>query len=186
MNGLDSAGVVGGNSVLGTLWFAKEPEQDVEFDEGVEDEDTLRPKPPSRRPLIWLLLLLVVVGGVYWILQPSAPMQSLDRQPVVTKPSVDVKTPPSAPAELKPATSPPIPAFHEGQRVIIAPPSDVPQQSVRLSTDAQGTKPGPQLKAGESVTIVDGALVGEQWVYQVRTASGATGWVSEDKLKARS
>ncbi|RMH34576.1 MAG: SH3 domain-containing protein [Nitrospirae bacterium] len=186
MNGLDRARVIGGNSALGILWFAKQPDQEMEFDEGLEDDDALRPKPPSRRPLIWLLLLLVVVGGVYWLLQPDTSMQSRERQPAITKPSSESTTiPSSAPAPSKPA-APPSPAFHEGQQAVIVPPKDGRQQAVRLFSDPEGSKPGPQLKAGETVIIVDGALVDQQWVYQVRTPSGATGWVQESMLTTRS
>jgi hypothetical protein len=53
-----------------------------------------------------------------------------------------------------------------------------------LSGDASGAKPGPTLHPGAVVTVLDGELVDNAWVYSVRTQDGAKGWVPESRLRA--
>ena len=58
------------------MLFAEESDKDLDFDEGFEEEDELnQSKPPSRRPLLWILLLLLVGTAAYWMLNdPSSQM----------------------------------------------------------------------------------------------------------------
>lgn len=184
MNRLINAGIVSETTAPGAIWFAKEPEQDLEFDEGLEDEDALRPKPPSRRPLIWILVLLVVVAGVYWILQPSSTPPPTQRPTPISEPSPSLTSP--APASTGKTAVVPSPRFHEGQRVVLTAKADGTHPSIDLKGDANGTTPGPSVKAGDVVTILDGAFVNGQWMYQVRTPAGATGWTPEETLQPKS
>ena len=54
-----------------------------------------------------------------------------------------------------------------------------------LKGDASGTKPGPAVKPGELLTIVDGEILGTSWVYKVQKSSGATGWVLENEIRRK-
>jgi len=53
------------------LLLAEDPNKDLEFDEGLEEDDLEESKPPSRKPLLWILLLLLAVGIAYWSLKPD-------------------------------------------------------------------------------------------------------------------
>ncbi len=74
------------------------------------------------------------------------------------------------------------PIFQENQIVSL---SDAAGDSV-LMGDPLNTKPGPLVKSGESLTILDGNYQPTGWVYQVRTQDGQTGWISAGKLKKQS
>ena len=51
-----------------------------------------------------------------------------------------------------------------------------------LMGDPANSQPGPLVKGGEHLIIIDGSYQITGWVYQVKTASGKTGWISEYKL----
>jgi len=171
------------------LLFAKEPEQDLDFDDGLEDMDDPDPKPPSRRPLVLILLLLVVAAVGYFLMDPGA-FSSLTR--MVTAPgskSADSETRSESQvprkAQSASTSQPPVPSFQEGQLVAVVPTS-TGSLSMQLSGDPQGKQPGPKVKTGELLTILDGTLVNNTWIYLVHTKSGASGWIGEQQLKAQS
>ena len=143
-----------------SLWnmlFAEESDKDLDFDEGFEEDDLHQSKPPSRRPLLWLLLLVVVgAAAAYWFLNnPSLAPQGEDAMNI----------------------SPPL--FSENQTVRLAGETG----ESMLMGDPTNSQPGPMVKASERLTILDGLQQLHGWVYLVKTASGKTGWVSEEKLK---
>jgi hypothetical protein len=149
--------------------FAENTDKDLDFDEGFEEDDELhQSKPPSRRPLLWILLLLLVAGGAYWVLNnPSMPGSNLTDMNSVEDTNLTVKS------------DVPSPLFGEGT-------------TVRLTEETGGTmlmgnptnsQPGPMVQANKPMTILDGSYQLQGWVYQVKTESGETGWVSEEKLK---
>jgi len=76
--------------------------------------------------------------------------------------------------------------FKEGQRVVVQ--SDPKQltSTVFLSADSAGVVPGPLVKPGSTLTVVDGELRNNAWVYSVRTEDGAVGWIAESRLKIKS
>ncbi len=171
------------------LRFAQEPEQDLDFDDGLEDMEDLDPKPPSRRPLVVILLLLVVASVGYFMMDPGAfsTLTSMVMAPASKTPASDAdsKTPATHESATHSHAQTPVPSFQEGQLVaVIADPSGT--ASLKLSGDPQGAQPGPSVKAGELLTILDGALVNSSWVYLVHTKSGASGWIGEHRLKAQS
>jgi hypothetical protein len=93
--------------------------------------------------------------------------------------------------EMKPAMTDalarstiPQPRFGEGQRVSLVPDPMAPTKPMFLSGDASGAKPGPMLHSGAVVTILDGELVDNAWVYSVRAQDGAKGWIQESRLRA--
>ena len=85
-----------------------------------------------------------------------------------------------------PATAVPIPVFREGQEVQLVQKAGQNTLSATLLNDASGRKPGPSVRMAETLIVLDGEMVGRDWVYQVRTQSGATGWVLEKSLKNKS
>ena len=171
------------------LFFAKDADQDLDFDDGLEDMDDLDPKPPSRRPLVLILLLLVVASVGYFMMDPGAlsSLTSMITAPASNAPDSDAgsKTPGTDEPNTASTPQPPVPSFQEGQLVaVVAKPSG--PSSLKLTGDAQGKQAGPSVKAGELLTILDGALVNNTWIYLVHTKSGASGWIGQHQLKAQS
>jgi len=171
------------------LFFAKDADQDLDFDDGLEDMDDLDPKPPSRRPLILILLLLIVAGIGYFMMDPGA-LSSLTS--MITAPgsktldhTASSKTPGTHEDTTSSTAQPPVPSFQEGQLVAVEA-NHSGASSLKLTGDAQGKQPGPSVTAGELLTILDGALVNNSWVYLVHTKSGASGWIGQHQLKAQS
>lgn len=76
---------------------------------------------------------------------------------------------------MKPAN----PLYGEGQRVTVS-----SLGSLTLSQDATGRIPGPSVKPGSPLVVLDGDFQPTGWVYNVRTETGAKGWVPEKLLKA--
>ncbi len=197
------------------LLFAKEPEPDLELDEGLEDLDAGQGggaggwspkesnKPGGQRTKLVILLVLVLAAGAYLMISPGALLEMIGLgQPEVSIPTVP---PPTAkaprpngvavkpPATAAPATSPrpampqiPIPAFREGQKVVLVAGQTKPANPVALKGDAEGSKPGPSVPAGSTLTVLDGELKNNVWIYILRSDKGATGWISETQLKPKS
>jgi len=161
----------------------------LELDDNLDDFEDSYPKPPSRRPLLIILLLLIVAGGAYVAMNPDM-LTSITSMITAPGSQTASDTPPDAgPAshstpKLNP-DAPPSPSFQEGAVVsVVSKPGDL--GPMRLSRDAQGTDPGPSVKTGELLTIVDGAFINDSWVYMVHTKSGATGWITEDHIRTPS
>ena len=166
--------------------FAQETDEDLDFDEGLEDDDLDQPKPPSRRPLLLILVLLIAVGIGYWALQPD--LTSLFQNGTSQKSHTSMKT-----REVSRSNEPvspfsktiSAPHFQEGQRVFLATEPGSTNDSFSLQGNALGTKQGPTVRSIEPLAIVDGEMVNRDWVYLVQTESGKTGWISEKKLRER-
>ena len=152
--------------------FADETDKDLDFDEGLEEDDFHHSKPPSRRPLLWILLILLVVGLAYWNFQsPTSLLPQIEKG--VTK---NEKQQTASPSDLPP------PTFQEDHVVVLLQESG----QTMLMGDPTSTKPGPLVKSGDTLIIVDGSYEFQGWMYLVRTESGKTGWVSGKKLRAKS
>lgn len=171
------------------LFFAKEAEQDLDFDDGLDDMDDQDPKPPSRRPLVVILLLLIVAGVGYFMMDPGAlsSITSMVTAPAskTPDPHASSTTPETHETNTTSSSPSPVPSFQEGQLVAVTGKPSGPT-SLTLSGDAIKKQPGPPVKVGELLTILDGALVNNTWVYLVHTKSGASGWIGEHQLKAQS
>lgn len=155
--------------------FAQDSDMDLDFDEGFEEDDLHQSKPPSRRPLLWILLLILVSVIAYWALTNQSfqmPRTAVIETGNDINPSLHVDTP----------TDTTSPLFGEDQ---IVEPADETRDTM-LAGDATLSQPGPMVNAGEHLTILDGTYQTTGWVYQVTTQSGKTGWISEDKLKKSS
>ena len=151
--------------------FAEESDKDLDFDEGFEEDDLHQSKPPSRRPLLWIVLLVLVGCVAYWTLNNQAPpmqrtavIESMEDNTFVSKEEGLVI---------------PSPLFREEQTVVLIEQTGVSM----LMGDPTNSQPGPIVKGGEPLTILDGTHQKTGWVYQLQTASGKTGWISEEKLK---
>ena len=154
------------------LLFAQEPDKDLDFDEGLEEDELHQSKPPSRRPLLWIILVLLAIGVAYWTLKPNSSFMS--------KPaSMDTAEMTNDKGRQKSQSDLTTPTFHENQIVAL---SEVTGVSM-LMGDPANTKPGPMVKSGEPLTVLDGSYQPTGWVYQVRTQAGKTGWISAEKLK---
>ncbi len=169
--------------------------------------------PPSRRPLLLVLLLVVVGAGTFLFSNPDFLIDLLGDSPVHTSPippapKVATPTPPPQassgqafqPAPTAPPTSAsapaanatpvslgiPIPLFMEGQQVSIVRDPTKPAGPLLLSSDPAGATPGPTVTPGATLTVLDADLQNNVWIYSVQTERGATGWISEERLKAKS
>ena len=91
-----------------------------------------------------------------------------------------LKTPlPNADRNVSPPSYvPPMPAFHEGQRVTVAL-KEGRQARFRLGDEAGEKQLGPVVKTGDVLTISDGSLIEKQWRYFVQTETGDSGWIKE-------
>jgi hypothetical protein len=119
--------------------------------------------------------------------ETAAPTTAPLPAPPSTQPMPTASAPIQAPSVPAPApvTASPTPLFSEGQRVsVLADPTN-PRAKVILSQDAEGTRPGPAIPPGTALTILDGDLQAEGWVYSVRSDFGTKGWLTEKQLKLK-
>jgi hypothetical protein len=157
------------------MLFAEESDKDLEFDEGFEEDELNQSKPPSRRPLLWILLLLLVGAVAYWMFNdPSSQRQN----PVTIDSAERINQALSSDTQ----SNIPSPTFREDQTVVLA----EEKGTSMMMGDATNTKSGPMVRAGEPLTILDGSYQLQGWVYLVRTQSGKTGWLPGEKLKTQS
>jgi len=218
-------------SPLSNLFFAIQPEPDLEFTEEELEQTTetrssspmKSPKKSGGRPLLWILLLALAGGGAYvamepemvldWVNQllgetaapelqplqtakPAAPMPvpgTPGGQPAPAAPEAAAPPQTSAPAAAPTATAPPAPTaaappapmFGEGQRVTVVLDPAAAGDTLTLSQDAAGAKPGATVRPGTPLTILDGDLQPTGWVYSVRSDDGVKGWVAEKRLRLK-
>ncbi len=152
------------------LSFAREPEREFEKDDGPDEPVVLgspepSTKPPHLRPWILVLLLLMVAGGTYLASDPSLVLDLIGQGPPSTPlshPATDGRPATgrnraSSTARARTAafgvaghfssrSQVPTPLFSEGQRVTVKPDSSSPTGSISLTSDAEGTRPGPTIR----------------------------------------
>ncbi|HXH86837.1 MAG TPA: hypothetical protein VNI35_08405, partial [Nitrospira sp.] len=75
--------------------------------------------------------------------------------------------------------------FGGAQKVTVIDNPAVPSETIPLMLDSAGTKPGPVVRPGVTLTILDGDLQPGGWVYSVRTEEGTKGWISEKRLRLK-
>ena len=151
------------------ILFAEDSDRDLDFDEGFEEDELHDSKPPSRRPLLWILLLVLMGGVAYWVLNQPAPRM---QPPVAIDATESTKQPSTPDTQTKIAA----PLFSENQTVVVT-------EESMLMGDSTNSQPGPIVAAGEHLMIVDGSHQIQGWVYLVKTESGKTGWISGEKIK---
>ena len=174
------------------LLFARNIDQDLEFDDEFDDLDDPRYKPPRRRWLLVFLLLLLGIGTWYVVTDPERRASVIELMPDTViqmmpdavrtvfdlrteDPERDHDTPP-------PSNEPPVPAFHEGQRVAVGL-KEGRQARLRLRDEVEGEPRGAVVKTGDVLTIIDGSLIKKKWIYFVQTEAGESGWIKERYLQ---
>jgi hypothetical protein len=134
--------------------MASQPEPDLEFTEEDLDEAVPPPAPPmnapkrsKKRPLLWIILLLLVGGLGYVAMDPDAAMQLIQpyldsgmqtSQPVAQRPPAPAPTP--APAAAPPAvldSAPPAPPVESPAPIL------TPAPAAAVPAPAPVTKPAP-------------------------------------------
>ncbi len=118
--------------------------------------------------------------------------------PAPAPPPASAPAPSTAPGEPAPAAPPiasmpapptpampPAPLYAEGQKVTVVLDPAMPGEAVTLSLDSSGTRPGPTVRPGATLTIADGEWQTGRWVYSVRTDDGQRGWVPEGRLRLK-
>ena len=95
--------------------------------------------------------------------------------------------PPSAVAPGMAPTAPAVasPMFAEGQKVTAIGNPTAPAETIPLSLDPAGTKPGPVVRPGVTLSVLDGDLQPAGWAYSVRTEDGVKGWITEKRLRLK-
>lgn len=118
------------------------------------------------------------------------PTPSPAPSPAPSMPTASVPTPAPVSPMAPPASAPPVtasasPMFGEGQKVTAMSSPATPGDTVMLTQDPAGTKPGPAIRPGTTLTILDGDLQISGWVYSVRSDDGAKGWIAEKRLRLK-
>lgn len=124
---------LGGSPLTWNLFFARQPEPDLEFtEEELEQTTTVRssspkkpPKQSNGRPLLWVLLLVLIGGGAFLAMEPEIVMEYIEplfgespepptpivQRPMPPKPVPVAPTPPPAVAPVEePQAATPDPA----------------------------------------------------------------------------
>lgn len=163
------------------LLFASQPEPDLEFTEEDLDESMPPPAPPmnspkrsGKKPLLWVLLLLLVGGVGYVAMDPDGAMQLVEpylgggaepAQPVIQKPPVKAQAPKQAstvappvvadnrtpaPADVPvPSSAIPAPAIPAPAMPALQPAASAPKPAAPTVRVA-----GPLYAEGQRVTVI--------------------------------
>lgn len=136
-----------GRPLTWNLFFARQPEPDLEFtEEELEQTMDVRSSPPKKSPkksggspLIWILLLVVAGGGAYVAMEPEMVMEVVG--PLLGE---TPEPPPQPPVARKPAPPQPMPSTQPGQPQQIAPaPDKAPAQPLQAAVPAPAPTPIP-------------------------------------------
>ena len=119
--------------------------------------------------------------------QASAPLAPATSPATAVAPAAPAVVPPpqTAARPAAPVLPPLDPMFSEGQKVTVTVDEMAPGGSIPLFADSSSSKPGPIVRPGVSLTVMDGDLQPGGWMYLVRTDEGAKGWVSEKRLRLK-
>lgn len=117
----------------------------------------------------------------------SAPLTPTAPPAATVTPIAPAVTPPPQTAAKPgaPVAPPSDPMFSEGQKVTVTGDNTTPDGNISLSAESSSNKPGPIVRLGVSLTVMDGDLQPSGWVYLVRTDEGVMGWVSEKRLRLK-
>jgi hypothetical protein len=119
--------------------------------------------------------------------EATAPLAPATSPATAVAPAAPAVAPqPQAAAKPSAPVVPPLdPMFSEGQKVTVTVDEVAPGGSIPLFADSSSSKPGPIVRPGVSLTVMDGDLQPGGWMYLVRTDEGAKGWVSEKRLRLK-
>ncbi|MGH7257675.1 MAG: hypothetical protein ACREIM_04805 [Nitrospiraceae bacterium] len=142
------------------LIFARQPEPDLEFtEEDLEDAapqpspSMKSPKPSNKRPVLWMVLLLVLGGIAYVAMDPDVVMRALE--PYLGEGEVK-SMPPMPPPQAKPVPSIPAPSTATGEQLAAPPVTPVSPVPPVQSTAAVPSieRSGPLFAEGQRVMAV--------------------------------
>ena len=119
--------------------------------------------------------------------ETSAPLaQGTPPATAVAPAAPAIVPPPQVAARTAAPVLPPLdPMFSEGQKVTVTLDEKAPGGSISLFADSSSSKPGPIVRPGISLTVMDGDLQPGGWMYLVRTDEDVQGWVSEKRLRLK-
>lgn len=137
-----------GRPLTWNLFFARQPEPDLEFtEEELEQTMNVRSSPPMKSPkksggspFLWILLLTVIGGGAYVAMEPEMVMD------VVGPLLGETPEPPPPPVARKPAPPKPAPSTLPRQPEQIAPaPIEPPTQPLGAAVPEPTATPAPSM-----------------------------------------
>ena len=119
--------------------------------------------------------------------EASAPLAPATSPATAVAPAAPAVAPPpqTAARPAAPVVPPLDPMFSEGQKVTVTVNEMAPGGNIPLFADSSSSKPGPIVRPGVSLTVMDGDLQPGGWMYLVRTDEGLQGWVSEKRLRLK-
>lgn len=177
--------IAGGPSFAGipltwSLLFARQPEPDLEFtEEELEQTTNIRssspmqsPKPSGgRRPLLWILLLVLVAGGAYVAMEPETIMDLVgpllgeespipqQQPPVAIKPAPPPPAPGMPTSQSKPLATapvpPPIPAPQDGGPTSLITPAPAPMPNKPVASAPIAPPVTPPMVTSAAPPVVD-------------------------------
>lgn len=137
----------------------------------------LKPKPVPQAPVL---------------APPQAAVTPSNDTPAAAPPTAVTPVAPAvvAPAQTTATSVAPVatssdPMFSEGQKVTITGDNTAPDENITLFAESSSNKPGPIVRPGVLLTVMDGDLQLGGWVYLVRTDEGTIGWISEKRLRLK-
>lgn len=137
-----------GSPLNWSLFFARQPEPDLEFtEEELEQTTTLRspspmkpPKKSSGRPLLWVLVLIVIGAGAYVAMEPEMIMEYVG--PLLGESPAPQPPPPIARKSAPPKPLPPVPAT-QPQTAASTPPPAAPVEVPQAAAPTPAPVPAP-------------------------------------------
>jgi hypothetical protein len=147
----------------GNLFFARQPEPDLEFTEEDLTDAAPQPTPPvkspkssNKRPILWLLLLAVLGGLAYVAMEPDMVMRFLEPYLGDSEPTT-VRSLPPPQAKQSPPVSPAAPSRTDQAAT---PPSagPTPLTPAESRGPSSPVTPGPLFAEGQKVTVVPDAI----------------------------
>lgn len=177
----------------GIAYLSMEPEMVTEWLSPYLGERTpppvaMKPKPPAPVPVAPPAPVLAppqVAGAPSS--DASAPLAPATPPAAAVPPVAPAVVPPpqTAAKPVTPVATSSDPMFSEGQKVTITGDNTSPDGNILLFAESSSTKPGPIVRPGVLMTVMDGDLQPGGWVYLVRTDEGAIGWISEKRLRLK-
>ena len=177
----------------GIAYLSMEPEMVTEWLSPYLGESTpppvaMKPKPPAPVPVAPPAPVLAppkVAGAPSS--DASAPLAPATPPAAAVPPVAPAVVPPpqTAAKPVTPVATSSDPMFSEGQKVTITGDNTSPDGNILLFAESSSTKPGPIVRPGVLMTVMDGDLQPGGWVYLVRTDEGAIGWISEKRLRLK-
>jgi hypothetical protein len=178
--------------VGGIAYLAMEPEQLADWLAPFTGDSTPEPAPIASRSKP---MPPAVYPPASTATPPATPPAASEGMPAPATPTAPTSAAPQGqsapPSPATPAPAPPAgtvvssPMFAEGQKVTAIGNPTIPAETIPLSLDPAGAKPGPVVRPGVTLSILDGDLQPTGWVYSVRTDDGVKGWIAEKRLRLK-